>query len=94
MSDLFSQQVLVIDDVLVRELDGESVILDLSNENYFGLDEIGTRIWQTLVNSHTVQDAYDTLLQEYDVSPEQLRADMEELISELVNNGLVKLEEA
>jgi hypothetical protein len=93
MSDLFSQQVLLTDDVLVRELDGESVILDLSNENYFGLDEIGTRIWQALLNSHTVQDAYETLLQEYDVAPEQLKQDMEELISQLVNNGLLRLKE-
>lgn len=93
MSDMFSKQVFVIDDVLVRELDGESVILDLSNENYFGLDEIGTRMWQTLVDAPTIQVAYDTLLKEYDVSPEQLRKDMEELISQLVDNGLLELKE-
>lgn len=91
MSDFLSQRVTVADNVLVRELEGESIVLDLSNENYYGLDEIGTKMWQTLVSMHTIQDAYNALLQEYDVEPEQLRQDLEDLVAQLVENGLLIL---
>ena len=91
MTQLFSQRVSVPDDVLMRDLDGESVILDLASENYYGLDEIGTRMWQVLSSSQTIQGAYDTLLLEYDVEPQQLRQDMQDLITQLVSNGLLRL---
>ena len=32
-------------DTLMQELEGESVLLSLASERYFGLDEVGTRIW-------------------------------------------------
>ena len=48
--------------VLVRELEGESVLLNLDSEAYFGLDEVGTRMWAVLTTSPTIQAAYDELL--------------------------------
>lgn len=76
-------------DVLIRELDGESVILNLNSERYFGLDEVGTRMWQALSESESIQDAYETILDEYDVAPEQLRNDLYQLIEHLVEHGLI-----
>lgn len=78
-------------DILIRELDGESVILNLKSERYFGLDEVGTRIWVTLSTSESIQAAYENLLSEYEVDGEQLRQDMQNLIEQLVEHGLVEL---
>ena len=33
-------------DVLSQEVNGETVLLDLEGESYFGLNEVGTRVWQ------------------------------------------------
>ena len=38
----------LIDLLLAQELAGETVLLDLASENYFGLDAVGTRVWQLL----------------------------------------------
>jgi len=92
MTQFVSQHVSVPDDVLMRELDGESVILDLATKNYYGLDDVGTRMWQALSNSDTIQEACDTLLLEYDVEPKQLQRDMQELVTQLVANGLLQIE--
>ena len=92
MTQFLLQHVYVPDDVLMRELDGESVILDLASEKYFGLDDIGTRMWQILEDSDTVQEAYDILLQEYDVDSQQLLKDLQELVEQLVNSNLLILE--
>jgi hypothetical protein len=89
----FTARISVPDGVLVRDLDGESVVLNLQTEKYYGLDDVGTRMWAVLTGSDTIQAAFDTLLAEYDVQPEQLRADLEKLIGDLVEHGLLVVHE-
>lgn len=85
----YTARVLVPEHVLVQELDGEAVLLNLKSETYFGLDEVGMRMWQALTTSPTVQNAYDALLEEYEVLPGTLQHDLDELLGRLVEQGLV-----
>lgn len=94
MNLAFSQHVTAPDSVLVRELDGETVILDLESESYFGLDEVGTRMWALLTTSASIQEAFDGLLDEYDVKADQLRADLTDFITQLVDQGLLVVDHA
>jgi hypothetical protein len=77
--------------VLVRFLDRESVLLNLETERYFGLDETGTRMWQLVTDSPNIDLAYQELLAEFDVEPELLRSNLAELLSRLVDNGLLQV---
>lgn len=77
--------------VLVRVLDRECVLLNLETERYFGLDEIGTRMWQLATGSENLDAAYQELLEEFDVEPELLRSNFTELLSRLVDNGLLQV---
>ncbi|AQA16880.1 coenzyme PQQ biosynthesis protein PqqD [Halioglobus japonicus] len=86
-----AQTVTISPDAIHQEVSGETVILDLKSENYFGLDEVGTRIWQLTEETGSLQDVYDRMLAEYDVTAEQLEEDMGELFSKLAKMGLVEL---
>ncbi|PON12706.1 PqqD family protein [Candidatus Entotheonella serta] len=77
--------------VLTRELDGESVILNLDSECYFGLDAVGTRFWTTLCESASIEAAYHTLHATYEVEAKRLRRDLEHLIDCLEQHGLVDI---
>jgi coenzyme PQQ synthesis protein D (PqqD) len=77
--------------VLVRFLDQESVLLNLETEQYFGLDETGTRMWQLVTTSPDIDAAYQELLTEYDVQPETLRENLAELLAHLVEHGLLQV---
>ena len=77
--------------VLVRFLDRECVLLNLETERYFGLDETGTRMWQLVTTTANLNAAFQTLLAEYDVEPELLKANLTELMSRLVENGLLEV---
>jgi hypothetical protein len=77
--------------VLVRLLDQESVLLNLETEQYFGLDETGTRMWQLVTTSPNIDAAYQELLAEYDVQPEMLRENLNELLGRLVAHGLLQV---
>jgi hypothetical protein len=91
MAISFESRVRIPQDVLVSQLDGESVLLKLQSECYFGLDEIGTRIWDLLLSSDSIQSAYEAILAEYDVDPAQFRADLTELLDSLVQQGLIEV---
>ena len=87
-----NQTITLSPDVISQEVSGETVLLDLESENYFGLDEVGTRIWQLIKEKGDVQDIYDTLLAEYEVEEERLLQDLTELLDEISQLGLVTLE--
>ena len=78
-------------EVLSQEVNGETVLLDLEGECYFGLNEVGTRIWQLLQGASSVGEALETLTGEYEVSREQLESDVGELLGKLTEAGLVRL---
>jgi len=91
---LSAKRVLVRPDVLVRELRGEAVLLDLASESYFGLDDVGTGMWRALTTAATIEGALESLLDEYDVTREQLARDLEAFVEKLSSAGLVELEDA
>jgi coenzyme PQQ synthesis protein D (PqqD) len=88
----FADRVRVPDDVLISNLQDESVILNLNSERYFGLDNVGTRMLTVLSTSNSIEAAYELLLNEYDVDPHLLRQDLISLIENLVEQGLLEIE--
>ena len=88
------QTIALSPDVISQEVSGETVLLDLESENYFGLDEVGTRIWQLIKETNDLSSIYNTLLGEYEVSGERLQQDLTVLLSEIEGLGLIVLEDA
>ena len=80
-------------EVLVQELDGEAVLLDLGSERYFGLDDVGTRMWQHLHEHRRLDRVCEELQKEYDVDEPTLRADVLQLVKELIEAGIVTIEQ-
>jgi hypothetical protein len=87
-----NQTITLSPDVISQEVSGETVLLDLESEHYFGLDEIGTRIWQLIKETGDLQAIYETLLAEYEVEEDRLHSDLEALLGEISQLGLVTME--
>ena len=87
----FSDRVRVPHDVLISNLQEESVILNLDSERYFGLDDVGTRMLSVLSTSDSIEAAYESLLEEYDVDGQVLRQDLLALVESLVQKGIVEV---
>lgn len=76
--------------VFARVGDG-AVILNVETGIYYGLDRVGSRIWE-LIGAGTTDDALvDHLTREYDVERETLRADVAALLSTLEARGLARV---
>jgi hypothetical protein len=86
-----SSRVRISEHTLVQELSGEAVLLELSRGVYFGLDEIGTRIWQLLADGRSLGETVAALVDEYDVSAEQGAEDLLALVRELEERRLIEI---
>jgi hypothetical protein len=77
------------DEVVFEVLGGEAVVLNLETGIYFTLNPVGTRIWQLIEEHGDLARVRETMISEYEVGQEQLDRDLETLMGELVEKGLV-----
>ncbi|HEV2618179.1 MAG TPA: PqqD family protein [Candidatus Acidoferrales bacterium] len=73
------------------KLGEEVAILSMKNSVYYGLDPVGARIWQLLQQPTSMGAIRDLIVEEYDVTPQQVESDLRELLEKLFGEGLVEL---
>ena len=88
-----SSVVVAADHQTSAEVDGESVILDLEEGVYYGLNPVGARIWSEIQEPTAVEEITAAITAEYDVDREQCRRDVISLLQDLEENDLIKIEE-
>ena len=76
-------------DQLSTRLGDEIVILGLRDSVYYGLSDVGARIWDLIQTRRTLGEIVSLLVDEYDVSREEAAAGVDQLIKELETRGLV-----
>jgi Coenzyme PQQ synthesis protein D (PqqD) len=76
-------------DVVFRDLDGEAVILDLGSGTYFGLNDVGTRVWQLIGEGHDEARIAEIVSAEYDADPATIARDVSRLLAELRDRRLI-----
>lgn len=79
----------VTDDTVFRELAGEAVLLQLEAGMYYGLDPVGTRLWQLMAERGKLRDVFDAAREEFDVDAETLQHDLLALVAALAEKKLV-----
>lgn len=79
------------DHVLSQDVGGEAVLLDLAGEHYFGLNKVGTRIWQLLESTTALSEVHCQLCADFDADEAHIERDLLGLIDELHVAGLVTL---
>ena len=79
-------------DVMFQHLNDEAVLLNLKSGTYFGLNEVGARAWQLILEHRRLRHVLDVLQNEYDAEPEAVERDLLALAEQLVNRQLVHVE--
>jgi Coenzyme PQQ synthesis protein D (PqqD) len=68
----------------------EAILLSLKAGVYYGLNSVGTRIWNLLQEPRSVHEVRDAILEEYDVDPDRCERDLLALLRDLAANGLIQ----
>jgi hypothetical protein len=75
--------------VLFQQLQEEAVLLNLDSGQYFGLDPVGTRIWNLLAEGKELPEVIMAIAAEYEVDAARCKADLLKLLGDLEEQGLV-----
>ncbi len=75
--------------LLFNEIDGEVVMLSIENSEYYGMDKIGSRIWELIESPVSVNELIDKLLEEYDVTRDQCTHDTTGFLEQLAEKKLI-----
>jgi hypothetical protein len=90
MALTLSSPVRCVADVASREIAGEAVLLHLAQGTYFGLNGVATRAWALLSGGASMAEVHAALLEEYEVEPDVLRADLVAWAEALLAHGLIE----
>ncbi len=77
-------------DQLFSEIDGEVVMLSVENSEYYGMDKVGSRIWQLIEKPIALKLLIGMLLDEYEVTEEQCTKDTLAFLEQLMEKDLVE----
>ncbi len=78
-------------DWLAARVGAEMLMMSASRSRYIGLNEVGVRIWELIERPLSVDRLCERLVQEFDVTPEACRADVEAFLQELARSGAAAL---
>ena len=90
MSDKLTSPWRIAEDAVANAVGGETVILHLGNGNYYGLDTIGTLLWDGLKLGKLPSEVCEDIVAEYGVERAQVDADIARFLTELEENELVE----
>jgi hypothetical protein len=86
--------VVAVPDQVSSRLDDETVLLELKKGTYYGLNSVGSLIWDLIQQPQIVETLYSAVLEQYSVDSETCKRDVLRLIEELRTAGLVELKSA
>ena len=80
------------DEIVESDIDGETVMMSIENGEYYGLDSVGSHIWELIQSPIKVSELVDTLLKKYNVDHNTCESDVMEFLNELNNNKILVVE--
>ena len=83
--------VVAADGVVARRVAERTVLMDALQGAYYGLDEIGARVWTDIEREISVREICDRLRADYEVEAERCEREVVRLLREMVDRGLVRI---
>lgn len=87
---MLPQRVEIGDSVIFQRLNDEAILLNMSNQQYYGLNDTGTRMWELLVTLGEPEKVVATMHADYSVPVSSIETDLESLVNDLLRVGLLR----
>ncbi len=93
MTEIIANTKLLLNQELLQsEIDGETIMMSIDNGKYYGLNTIASRIWEILKTEPLFSELVNILLSEYEIEEKQCNQETLEFLENLIKNKLIKIE--
>ena len=76
-------------DLVATDMDGETVMMSIERGEYFGLNSVGSRVWELLARPTSLDELVARICAEFRVDEATCRSDLHTFAEDLLKNGLV-----
>jgi Coenzyme PQQ synthesis protein D (PqqD) len=80
-------------EIVHSAIDGEVVMMSLDKGEYFGLNAVGSHVWNRLQEPRSMGELCRHLQEKFEVSDEQCRQDVARFLSQIAECGLISVSE-
>jgi hypothetical protein len=77
------------DEIAAEVVEGEAVLINLSNGTYYTMDNVGAVVWSMIERCYSMEEMGERLAKAYGVDRESVLRDLSELARDLLEQGLV-----
>jgi coenzyme PQQ synthesis protein D (PqqD) len=77
------------EEVAAKVMDGEAILINLSNGIYYSMDKVGAVVWELVERNFSPEEMVASIVSRYEVETEKAQADVERLLKELVDEKLI-----
>jgi Coenzyme PQQ synthesis protein D (PqqD) len=77
------------EEVAAKVMDGEAILINLSNGIYYSMDKVGGLIWEMVEGKRSLEEMVTGVVGRYEISAEQAQGDVQRLMEELVQENLI-----
>lgn len=78
-------------DLVHANMGDETVLMSLTNGEYYGMNEVGSRIWTALEEAHSLEQLIDKLVEVYGITRSQCQQDIDSFLNALLEKGIVEI---
>jgi len=78
-------------DLIHANIDNETMLMSLSNGEYYGMNDIGSKIWELLENSMSVAELISELTNIYELTAKQCEQDIQPFLTSLHDKDIIEL---
>ena len=73
----------------MQKVADEAVLLDLDSQSYFGLDPVGTLIWEAVADGKSKAEIVERIIAQFDVDAEVAQRDLQAFLDQLADDELI-----
>lgn len=75
--------------IITREIQGETVLLNQENGDYFSLNGIGTEVYSCICEGMEIEEIINSLLNKYDTEYDTLKNDIVSLVNKMQKKNIL-----
>jgi hypothetical protein len=90
--DLADRIYVPAEDVLHQRVGAEVILINLKNDRIYSLNPTGARFFELLESKISLSEIKDKLCEEFDVSPEALEQELQDITKKLLDENLINVE--
>ena len=76
-------------EILATAIDGEFVMMSIDTGKYYGLNSVGSRIWELIAQPTSVESVCKTLLGEFSVEKQKCEKEVLDILQQMFQKNLV-----